>query len=70
MCAVLQKGQSAAGRLAKVPLVRSACSRLSVFYSAIKCSHPSLKSLCEGLESSVTAMLTLVILSLQPRSEC
>lgn len=69
MCAVLQKGQSAAARLAKLPVVRSTCTKLSVFYSDIKCSHPSLKSLCEGLENSVTAMLSPAILKLQPQSE-
>ncbi|CAJ1052307.1 perilipin-2-like isoform X1 [Xyrichtys novacula] len=51
-----QKFQSAASRLANLPLVRSACSRLSVLYIDTKCSNPNLKSVCEVLESSVTAI--------------
>ncbi|XP_070684381.1 perilipin-2-like [Pempheris klunzingeri] len=53
-----QKVQSAAARLAKLPVVRSACITLSVLYSDTKCSHPSLRSVCEVLEGSVTAIGT------------
>ncbi|XP_041641480.1 perilipin-2-like isoform X2 [Cheilinus undulatus] len=50
------KFPSAAGRLAKLPLVSSACSSLSVLYINSKSSHPNLRSVCEVLESSVTAL--------------
>ncbi|XP_071361375.1 perilipin-2-like isoform X2 [Trachinotus anak] len=50
-----QKAQSAAARLVKLPLVRSACSKLSVLYTDTKCSHPNLKTMFEVLENSVTA---------------
>ncbi|XP_051801815.1 perilipin-2-like [Acanthochromis polyacanthus] len=51
-----QTGQSAATRLASLPVVRSACAKLSVLYAVTKCSHPILKSACDMLESSVTAL--------------
>ncbi|XP_074555332.1 perilipin-2-like isoform X2 [Halichoeres trimaculatus] len=53
-----QKFQSAAARLAKLPLVRLACSRMSVLYIDTKSSHPKLRSVCELLESRVTAVST------------
>ncbi|XP_034544443.1 perilipin-2-like isoform X3 [Notolabrus celidotus] len=53
-----QKFQSAAARLAKLPLVRSACSTVSVLYIDTKSSHPNLRSVCEVLESRVTAIST------------
>uniref|UniRef100_A0A3Q1ES05 Perilipin n=1 Tax=Acanthochromis polyacanthus TaxID=80966 RepID=A0A3Q1ES05_9TELE len=46
----------AATRLASLPVVRSACAKLSVLYAVTKCSHPILKSACDMLESSVTAL--------------
>ncbi|XP_034398812.1 perilipin-2-like [Cyclopterus lumpus] len=58
-----QKVQSAAARLAKLPVVRSACTQLSVLYIDTKCSHPNLRSVCDVLESSVTA----VIVRLEPQ---
>ncbi|XP_036955495.1 perilipin-2-like isoform X3 [Acanthopagrus latus] len=61
-----QKGQSVAARLAKLPVVRSACIRLSVLYTDTKCSHPSLMSVCEGLETRVTALASPVIVKLEP----
>ncbi|KAM7394303.1 hypothetical protein PAMP_021116 [Pampus punctatissimus] len=51
-----QKVQSAAARLAKLPMLRSACAKLSVLYTDTKCSHPNLRSVCEVLENSVTAL--------------
>lgn len=65
----MQKGPSAAARLAKLPLVGSACAKLSVLYIGTKCSHPALKSVCEGLESGVTAILSPVIVKLEPQSK-
>ncbi|XP_059185239.1 perilipin-2-like [Centropristis striata] len=62
-----QKGQSAAARLVKLPLVHSACTTLSVFYTATKCSHPSLRSVCEMMESSMTAVVSPVIVKLEPQ---
>lgn len=64
-----QKGQSVAARLAKLPVVRSACVRLSVLYTDTKCSHPSLMSVCEGLETRVTALASPVIVKLEPQSK-
>ncbi|XP_074486074.1 perilipin-2-like isoform X1 [Sebastes fasciatus] len=61
-----QKVQSAAARLAKLPLVHSACTKLSVLYIDTKCSHPNLRSVCELLESSVTAAVSPVIVKLEP----
>ncbi|XP_030598104.1 perilipin-2-like [Archocentrus centrarchus] len=51
-----QKVPCAAGRLAKLPIVSSACASLSVLYTDTKSRHPCLKSACEVLESSVTAL--------------
>ncbi|XP_073322366.1 perilipin-2-like isoform X2 [Pagrus major] len=62
-----QKGQSVAARLANLPVVHSACARLSVLYMDTKCSHPSLMSACEGLESRVTALASPVIVKLEPQ---
>ncbi|XP_054866242.1 perilipin-2-like isoform X2 [Amphiprion ocellaris] len=69
-----QTGQSAATRLASLPVVRSACAKLSVLYVDTKCSHPSLKSACDLLESSVTALGTAacnrvspVVVKLEPQ---
>ncbi|XP_054635781.1 uncharacterized protein LOC129183027 isoform X2 [Dunckerocampus dactyliophorus] len=50
------KNQTASDRLAQIPMVRSACSWISVFYGETKSNNPSLKSLCEGLENSVTLL--------------
>ncbi|TMS23560.1 Perilipin-2 [Larimichthys crocea] len=62
-----QKVQTAAARLAMLPVVRSACTKLSVLYIDTKCNHPNLKSVCEGLESSVTAIVSPVIVKLEPQ---
>ncbi|XP_047434893.1 perilipin-2-like isoform X4 [Mugil cephalus] len=51
-----QKAPSAAARLGRLPLVRSACAKLSVLYTSAKGSHPSLRSACDVLESSVTVV--------------
>ncbi|XP_035515785.1 perilipin-2-like isoform X2 [Morone saxatilis] len=61
-----QKVQSAAARLAKLPVVYSACTKLSVLYINTKHSHPNLRSVCEGLESSVAAIVTPVCVKLEP----
>ncbi|XP_053182276.1 perilipin-2-like [Scomber japonicus] len=45
-----------AARLAMLPMVSSACAQLSVLYTDTKSSHPSLRSVCEVLENSVTAL--------------
>ncbi|XP_033480635.2 perilipin-2-like isoform X2 [Epinephelus lanceolatus] len=62
-----QKGPIAAARLAKLPIVHSACTKLSELYSDTKCSHPHLRSVCEVLESSVTAVVSPVIVKLEPQ---
>ncbi|KAM8880308.1 perilipin-5-like isoform 2-T2 [Spinachia spinachia] len=62
-----QKVQSAAARLAKLPVVRSACTKLSVLYVDTKCSHPGLRSVCDAVESSVTAAVAPVMVKLEPQ---
>uniref|UniRef100_A0A672YBZ5 Uncharacterized protein n=1 Tax=Sphaeramia orbicularis TaxID=375764 RepID=A0A672YBZ5_9TELE len=57
---------SAADRLVKLPIFRSACAKLSVLYTNTKCSHPSLKMLCEVLENSVTVISTMAIDRISP----
>uniref|UniRef100_A0A667WSW7 Uncharacterized protein n=1 Tax=Myripristis murdjan TaxID=586833 RepID=A0A667WSW7_9TELE len=61
-------------RLAKLPVVRSACAVLSVLYRDTKCSHPSLQSVCDVLETGVTAIgsvaygrVSPVIIKLEPQ---
>ncbi|KAK5602157.1 hypothetical protein CRENBAI_016158 [Crenichthys baileyi] len=65
---------NAAARLAKLPVVRSACATLWVLYRDAKSSNPRLRSLCEALESGVTALGTAactraspVIVKLEPQ---
>ncbi|MEQ2170662.1 hypothetical protein GOODEAATRI_002626, partial [Goodea atripinnis] len=67
---------NAVARLAKLPVVRSACATLWVLYRDAKSSNPRLRSLCEALESGVTALSTAactraspVIVKLEPQSE-
>ncbi|XP_056228199.1 perilipin-2-like isoform X1 [Seriola aureovittata] len=69
-----QKAPSAAARLVKLPLVRSACRKLLVVYNDTKCSHPNLRTMCEVLENGVTALGTAaceraspVIVKLEPQ---
>ncbi|KAL6110717.1 plin2 [Pungitius sinensis] len=62
-----QKVQSAAARLAKLPVVRSACTKLSVLYIDTKSSHPSLRSVCDAVESRVTAVVAPVMVKLEPQ---
>ncbi|KAK5865864.1 hypothetical protein PBY51_020101 [Eleginops maclovinus] len=62
-----QKVLSAAARLAKLPMVHSAFTKLSVFYIDTKGKHPNLKSVCEMLESSVTAVVSPVLVKLEPQ---
>ncbi|XP_054897358.1 perilipin-2-like [Poeciliopsis prolifica] len=65
---------NAAARIVKLPVVRSACATLSVLYGDAKSSSSSLKSLCEALESGVTALsaaactrVSPVIVKLEPQ---
>ncbi|XP_050926556.1 perilipin-2 isoform X1 [Lates calcarifer] len=74
LTAFFGKVQSAAARLASLPVVRSACNKLSVLYINTKCSHPNLKTVCDVLENRVTALGTAacvrvspVIVKLQPQ---
>lgn len=66
---ILQGRPNAAARLAALPLVASVRTKLSVVYMGAKCSHPGLRSVCEGLESGATAVLSPVIAKLEPHSE-
>uniref|UniRef100_A0A3B5B348 Uncharacterized protein n=1 Tax=Stegastes partitus TaxID=144197 RepID=A0A3B5B348_9TELE len=66
--------QSAVSRLANLPVVRSACAKLSVLYTDTKCSHPSLRSVCDMLENSVIILgsaalhrFSPVIVKLEPQ---
>lgn len=61
----LQRRPNAAARLAALPLVASARTKLSVVYSG----HPSLRCVCEGLERCVTVVLSPVVDKLQPQGE-
>lgn len=65
----LQRRPNAADRLAALPLVASARTKLSVVYSGTKYSHPSLRCVCEGLERCVTAVISPVVDKLQPHGE-
>lgn len=65
----LQRRPNATARLAALPLVASARTKLSVVYSGTKCSHPSLRCVCEGLERCVTVVLSPVVDKLQPHGE-
>ncbi|KAG7274524.1 hypothetical protein CRUP_025717 [Coryphaenoides rupestris] len=47
---------SAVLRLARIPVVRSVCSLLTVYYADTKGRHPSVRSACSLLESSVTSV--------------
>ncbi|XP_034746084.1 perilipin-2-like isoform X1 [Etheostoma cragini] len=62
-----QKMLSAAARLSKLPMVHLACSKLSVLYTDTKCSYPNLRSVCEVLESSVTAVVSPVLIQMEPQ---
>lgn len=61
---------NAAARLAALPLVASAHTKLAVVYSGTKRSHPRLRCVCEGLERCVTVVLSPVVDKLQPHGEC
>ncbi|KAM9818539.1 perilipin-2-like isoform 2-T2 [Syngnathus typhle] len=58
--------QTAAARVAQLPLVRSAYARLSVLYTDTKSSDARLKRVCEGLESSVTVLGSTAIRRVSP----
>ncbi|KAM3622980.1 uncharacterized protein V6R79_005585 [Siganus canaliculatus] len=62
-----QKGQNAATRLVKLPVVGSACIKLSILYKDTKFRHPNLRSVCEGLESTVAALVSPAIVKLEPQ---
>ncbi|XP_037530842.1 perilipin-2 [Nematolebias whitei] len=61
-----QKVPSAVDRVAKLPVVRSACWTLSVLYKDTKCSNPSLKALCEGLETRMSSLTTTAFSRVSP----
>ncbi|XP_021164835.2 perilipin-2 isoform X2 [Fundulus heteroclitus] len=65
---------NAAARVARLPVVRSACASLSVLYRDAKGSSPGLRSLCEALEGGVIAVSSAacsraspVIVQLEPQ---
>ncbi|XP_068613025.1 perilipin-2-like [Brachionichthys hirsutus] len=63
----MNNNQSVAARLAKLPAVRSACTKLLVLYAEAKRSHPDLKAVCEGLEGNVAALAASATLKLEPQ---
>ncbi|XP_077426830.1 perilipin-2-like isoform X2 [Vanacampus margaritifer] len=58
--------QTAASRVAQLPLVRSAYGNLSVLYGETKSINASLKSVCEGLESGVTLFGSVAVQRVSP----
>lgn len=60
-----QKG-CAAVRMAKLPIVRSAWSKLSVLYTDTKRSHPNLKVFCEALENRAVILTIMAASTVSP----
>ncbi|AWP05571.1 putative perilipin-2-like isoform 2 [Scophthalmus maximus] len=61
-----QKVPSAAARLARLPVVRTACGKLWLLYADAKRSHPNLRTVCEALEESVAALGTVASVGVSP----
>uniref|UniRef100_A0A452GQS0 Perilipin 2 n=1 Tax=Gopherus agassizii TaxID=38772 RepID=A0A452GQS0_9SAUR len=57
---------TAVGRVAGLPLVRSACEMASVSYEATKETHPAVKAVCEVAETGVRAITSAAITGAQP----
>ncbi|XP_072319397.1 perilipin-2-like [Eucyclogobius newberryi] len=63
---MIQKGDSAAARVARLPVVRSAWSRLTVLYAHTKCSRPNLKIICDALEDRAVNLCTRATHTISP----
>lgn len=57
---------SAASRLAQLPVVQSVCATVSVLYTETKCYNPNLKSVCEALETRVSALSIVAFTTISP----
>ncbi|KAK7929233.1 hypothetical protein WMY93_005628 [Mugilogobius chulae] len=62
----IQKTDSAAARVARLPVVRAAWSRLSVLYTHTKSSRPNLKIICDALENRAVHLCTVATNSISP----
>ncbi|XP_030422708.1 perilipin-3-like [Gopherus evgoodei] len=61
-----QEHQTAVGRVAGLPLVRSACEMASASYAATKETHQAVKAVCEVAETGVRAITSAAITGAQP----
>ncbi|XP_007052776.2 perilipin-3-like isoform X2 [Chelonia mydas] len=61
-----QEQQTAAERVAGLPLVSSACEMASASYAATKETHPAIKAVCEVAETGVRAITSAAITGARP----
>ncbi|XP_038259745.1 perilipin-3-like isoform X2 [Dermochelys coriacea] len=61
-----EEQQTAADRVAGLPLVSSACEMASASYAATKETHPAIKAVCEVAETGVRAIASAAITRAQP----
>ncbi|CAM5146562.1 unnamed protein product [Natator depressus] len=61
-----EEQQTAADRVAGMPLVSSACEMASASYAAIKETHPAIKGVCEVAETGVRAITSAAITGAWP----
>ncbi|KAJ0033104.1 hypothetical protein NQD34_000211, partial [Periophthalmus magnuspinnatus] len=61
-----QEPDSAAARMARLPIMRSAWSKLSVLYTDTKCSRPNLRILCDTLEYHAVHLCTVATDTISP----
>uniref|UniRef100_A0A8C3FI37 PLIN3 protein n=1 Tax=Chrysemys picta bellii TaxID=8478 RepID=A0A8C3FI37_CHRPI len=54
------------GRVADLPLVRSACEMASDSYAATKETHPAMKAVCDVAETGVRAITSAAVTGAQP----
>uniref|UniRef100_A0A674KEF6 Uncharacterized protein n=2 Tax=Terrapene triunguis TaxID=2587831 RepID=A0A674KEF6_9SAUR len=57
---------TAVGRVADLPLVRSACEMASDSYTATKETHPAMKAVCDVAETGVRAITSAAVTGAQP----
>ncbi|KAJ0041641.1 hypothetical protein NL108_009898 [Boleophthalmus pectinirostris] len=63
---MIQGVDSAAARMARLPVVRSAWSKLSVLYTNTKCSRPDLRYICDALEDRAVNLCTRATHTISP----
>ncbi|XP_038258510.2 perilipin-3-like isoform X2 [Dermochelys coriacea] len=61
-----EEQQTAADRVAGLPLVSSACEMASASYAATKETHPAIKAVCEVAETGVRAIASAAITGARP----